>query len=265
VLGGSGVEVERLTRHIGAELRGLDLSAGACDRSTIEVLRAALLEHHVIFVPGQHLGPEDLLAIARGFGPVLRNPLSPKVDGHPDVTELVTRDGSAPDTWHFDTSYHECPPMASLFTMVKTPPVGGDTLWLSGHAVLESLSDPMQRFLEQLSVRYRSTFGKPDRLEAVHPLVRAHPETGRKSLYFDPLYARRVPELNPTESDGVLSFLRSYVTDTTFCCRYRWSEGTFAMWDNRCTMHRVASDYVGERIVHRVTLADEACTEMGAT
>ena len=251
------MEVVPLTAHVGAEIHGLDLSTARRDDETLELLRAAWLERHVVFVRDQHLGPRNLLDIAGHFGEILRNPLSPKVEGFPDVTELVTRDGSAPDIWHFDTSYHPSPPRASLLTMVKTPPVGGDTLWLSTAAVYESLSEPMRRLCDGLHVRYRSTFGNPDILEAVHPLVRAHPETGARCLYFDPMYSTRIVELGRRESDAVLTFLRNYVTDPTFACRYRWTEGTFAMWDNRCTLHRVASDFVGERIIHRVTIADD--------
>jgi taurine dioxygenase len=256
--GWSAIDIVPLTTHVGAEIHGLDLTADHRDDAALEALRDAWLRHHVVFVPGQHLGPRDLLDIAGWFGEILRNPLSPKVDGFPDVTELVARDGHAPDIWHFDTSYHEAPPKASLFTMVKTPPVGGDTLWLSTAAVYDSLSEPMRTLCEGLHVRYRSTFGNPDILEAVHPLVRVHPETGRRCLYFDPLYSVRVVELHRAESDALLSFLRVYVTDPTFACRYRWTEGAFAMWDNRCTLHRVASDFVGERIIHRVTIADDA-------
>jgi taurine dioxygenase len=250
------VEVRPLTGHIGAELVGLDLARGFDERA-FETLRTALLEHQVVFLPGQFLGPADLLEIACRFGEILRNPLSPKVEGFPDVTELVTRDGSAPDIWHFDTSYAEVPPRASLLSMVKSPAVGGDTLWISGYAVYESLSPMMRDFVERLTVVYESGAKGPAGHVAEHPLVRVHPETGRTSLFFDPMYSTRVSALNAAEGDALLAFLRSYVTDPTFACRYRWTDGTFAMWDNQCTLHRVASDFVGERIIHRVTVAGE--------
>ena len=141
--------------------------------------------------------------------------------------------------------------------MVQSPAVGGDTLWISGYAVYESLSAPMQEFLASLTVVYDSSVFAPLELVAEHPLVRVHPETGRVGLFFDPMYSTRVVELHPSESDALLAFLRSVITDPTFACRYRWGDGTFAMWDNRCTMHRVASDFVGERIIHRVTVAGD--------
>jgi taurine dioxygenase len=250
------VEVRPLTGHIGAELHGLDLAARS-ESSTLEALRAALLDHHVVFVPGQFLSPTDLLEIAGCFGEILRNPLSPKVDGFPDVTELVTHDGRAPDIWHFDTSYTEVPPKASLLSMIKSPAVGGDTLWISLHAVYESLSATMRDFVDGLTVVYESGSKGPSGHVAEHPLVRVHPDTSRKCLFFDPMYSTRVVELNDSEGEALLAFLRSYVTDPTFACRYRWTEGTFAMWDNQCTLHRVASDFRGERIIHRVTVAGE--------
>jgi taurine dioxygenase len=253
---GSTIEVRPLTQHIGAELRGLDLVCGF-DDAAFAALHAALLDHHVVFVPDQFLDPAALLEVGARFGTIAVNPLSPKVEGFPEVTELVTHDGRAPDIWHFDASFTAEPPMGSLLSMVKSPAVGGDTLWISGHAVYDSLSEPMRAFLASLTVVYDSAVYAPMDLVAEHPLVRVHPETGRPGLFFDPMYSTRVLELQPSESDAVLRFLRSVITDPTFACRYRWSDGTFAMWDNRCTMHRVSSDFVGERIIHRVTVAGD--------
>jgi taurine dioxygenase len=249
------VVARRLTSHIGAELTGFSLTD--FDEDTFAVLHAALLEHHVVFVPGQFLGPADLLEIARWFGPIYPNPTSPKADGYPDVTELVTYDGRSPDIVHFDTSYVEVPPTASLMTIVKSPPIGGDTLWSSGYALYESLSDAMRDFVEGLSVRYEARLSDGGRLVGEHPIVRVHPETRRPTLYFDSQWSKAVVQLSKEESDAMLGFLRAYVKDPTFQCRYRWTEGTFAMWDNRCTPHRVASDFVGERIIQRVTVAGE--------
>jgi len=255
-MSGSAIEVRPLTLHIGAELHGLDLASGL-DDSAFAALHAALLEHHVVFVPEQFLGPADLLAVGAWFGVIDVNPLSPKVEGFPAVTELVTHDGRAPDIWHFDASFTAEPPMGSLLSMVQSPAVGGDTLWISGYAVYESLSPSMCAFLSGLTVAYDSSVFAPMQLVAEHPLVRVHPETGRTGLFFDPMYSTHVVELHPSESDALLAFLRSVITDPTFSCRYRWTDGAFAMWDNRCTMHRVSSDFVGERIIHRVTVAGD--------
>lgn len=248
--------VTRLSGHIGAELSGLDLAGG--DPRAVRSLHDALLAHQVVLVPGQHLAPGDLLALASSFGEIMRNPTSPKVEGFPDVTELVTFDGRSPDMWHFDTSYVPEPPMASLLTMVRSPTVGGDTMWVSGYALLEALSPPMRELAERVNVRYESRSGGSEGFVAEHPLVTRHPETSRASLFFDAMYATRVVELRRVESDALLGFLRTHVADPTYACRYHWSEGTLAMWDNRCTMHRVASDYEGERIIHRVTIAGES-------
>jgi taurine dioxygenase len=249
------IEIEQLTGHIGAVLTGLDLRDASS--AAAEQLHEALLQHLVVIVPGQFLGPAELIAVAGRFGEIMINPQSPKVEGFPEVTELVTHDGRSPDIWHFDTSYAEVPPMASLLTMVESPPVGGDTLWISGYALYDSLSTPMKVFLEQLTVEYdTATRGRPG-LTARHPLVAVHPETGRRSLYFDPMYSTVIPELERGESDAILAYLRSRVADPTLACRHRWSVGDLAMWDNRCTLHRVASDYVGRRVIHRVTVCGE--------
>ncbi len=249
------VEVRRLTTHIGAELLGFDLRD--FNERSYDMLHTAFLEHQVVFIPGQFLGPAELLDLAAWFGTIFPNPTSPKAAGYPDVTELVTHDGRSPDIVHFDTSYVEIPPKASMMTMVKSPPVGGDTLWSSGYALYESLSEPMRHFLEGLTVRYEASLKDGGRLVGEHPVVRVHPETGRRSLYFDSQWSTRVVELGGEESDALFAFLRSYVKDPTYACRYHWAEGTFAMWDNRCTVHRVASDFIGERIIQRVTVAGE--------
>jgi len=250
---GKQVEVRRLTSHIGAELLGFDLRD--FDTHTFEALHEALLEHQVVFVPGQFLGPSQLLEIAAWFGEIFPNPTSPKAAGYPDVTELVTYDGRSPDVMHFDTSNVEAPPNESLMTMVKSPAVGGDTLWASGYALYESVTAPMREFLEHLSVRYVVSTKDGNRLVGEHPIVCVHPETKRPSLLFDSLWSKEIIELGKDESDAILGFLCTYVKDPTYQCRYRWSEGTFAMWDNRCTLHRVASDFIGERIIQRVTVA----------
>jgi taurine dioxygenase len=251
----SAVAAHPLTRHVGAELSGIDLHR--LDSAVIAALQDALLEHLVVFVPGQFLTPPELLAVARGFGEIFPNPMSPKTDGYPDVTELVTYDGGSPDIFHFDTSYVAVPPKLSMLTMVRCPPVGGDTIWASGYALLESFSPPMQEFLERLHVRYDPR-GKGEMAQvAEHPLVSLHPDTGRAAFLLDAMWGRRIVELERAESDALLGFLRVHVTDPTFSCRYRWSEGTYALWDNRCTIHRVASDFIGERVIQRVTVAGE--------
>ena len=181
-------EARRLTGCIGAELAGLDLLA-TTGEDVLVGLHTALLEFQVVFVPGQHLGPGELLDLATRLGEVYPNPLSPKAEGFPDVTELVTDDRSsrAPEIWHFDTSYAENPPAASLLSMVRCPAVGGDTMWVNMYAVYESLSAPMREFLDGLTVAYDSAAlsGRQPGRVAEHPMVRRHPETGRTSLYFD--------------------------------------------------------------------------------
>jgi len=133
------IKTQRLAGHIGAEIAGVDLSGDVSD-DAVATLRSAVLEHHVIFLRDQFLGPERLRAMGKRFGDLLVNPLAPSVAGLPEVVELVNRDGGAPDVWHFDSSFLEAPPALSLLSMVTTPSVGGDTLWMSGYAALEALA-----------------------------------------------------------------------------------------------------------------------------
>jgi taurine dioxygenase len=250
------LDLRPLTPVIGAEVHGVDLSAGL-DESTFDAVHAALLEYQVLFAPGQFLDTPALRAVASRFGDFDISPISPKVDGYPDVTEIVSREGGAPDIWHFDGSYTEAPPTASFLSMVSCPPVGGDTLWLNAYLVYESLSAPLRELVDGLHVIYDVAVVGKTGSRGEHPLVRIHPETGRKSLYLDPMFSTRVVELGKDESDALLTFLRNYINDPRFACRYHWTPGTFAVWDNRCTLHRVTTDFEGERTVCRVTIVGE--------
>src|SRR4051812_42717816 len=141
------LEIRPLTPTIGAEVFGTDLAAGF-DEATFEVLHGALLEHCVLFVPNQFLDIRALRAVAARFGDFDISPVTPKVADNPDVTEIVSADGGAPDIWHFDGSYTEAPPTAAFLSMVTCPTVGGDTLWLSGYRAYESLSTPMRELVD---------------------------------------------------------------------------------------------------------------------
>ncbi len=148
--------------------------------------------------------------------------------------------------------------------MGSSPPIGGDTIWVSTYAAYELLSPPMQGLLDGLHVSYDAGWlGRPDQ-RAEHPAVRIHPETGRKALFVDFFYATRFVELSKTESDALLAHLSGYVGDPRFAYRHRWTNGDVAIWDNRCTLHRVVMDYDGARLAERVSLRGEQPVGPGA-
>jgi taurine dioxygenase len=250
------LDVRPLTTNIGAEIFGIDLN-DELDEATFADLYATFLEYQVVFLPGQFLDPESLRAIAARFGTIDVNPAAPTAAGYDDVVELNALDGIAPDIWHYDGSFSAVPAGKVLLSMVMCPPVGGDTSWISGTAALAGLSAPMRDLLEGLHVVHDGAWIGLDDLRAEQPAVRVHSETGRSSLFVDWFYALRVVELSKAESDNLLAFLALHITDPAFACRYRWTPGAVAIWDNRCTLHRVVTDFDGPRIVHRVSVAGE--------
>jgi taurine dioxygenase len=246
-------EVVRLSPSLGAEVRGVAL-AGIGPAGIAEIERL-LLEHKVLFFPGQHLGVDDHVAFGRHFGPLeahpnLRNPFTQ----HPELFELAASSGGIADEWHTDLTFLPSPSVASVLNMVRCPAVGGDTMWTNLELAYAELSAPMQALCDGLSAVHDATpHGKPE-LATIHPVVRVHPITGRRSLYVNEHFTRRIVELGHAESEAVLGLLTAWVHQERFTVRYRWSEGTIAMWDNRCTQHFVLNDFEGERIIQRVTI-----------
>ncbi len=246
-------EVKRLAGALGAEVFGPNLSApGADDMDTIKAL---LLEHKVLFFPKQSISVEEHVALGEHFGrienhPNLKNPFT----DHPGIFELAATQGGIADEWHTDITFEAQPSLMSVLHMVKCPEVGGDTMWCSLEQAYDELSAPMQSLCESLTALHDALpHNRPDKM-AIHPVVRVHPETGKKSLYVNEHFTRRIVELNATESEALLSYLTNWVKNPRFTVRYHWSEGTVAMWDNRCTQHFVLNDFEGERIIQRVTV-----------
>ncbi|MDA8702530.1 TauD/TfdA family dioxygenase [Pseudomonadales bacterium] len=246
-------KVTRLAGALGAEITGFNL-AGASGQD-IDRVKALLLEHKVIFFPGQEIDIEEHVALGRQFGqieshPNLKNPFTQ----HPEVFELAATHGGVADEWHTDITFQESPSMMSILHMVKCPEVGGDTMWTSLSQAYDELSEPMQSLCEGLSALHDAHPHNRPQDMAVHPVVRVHPETGAKALYVNEHFTRRIVEMNATESRVILDYLTEWVKNPRFTVRYKWTPGTIAFWDNRCTQHFVLNDFEGERIIQRVTV-----------
>jgi len=247
------LSVRPLTAAIGAEVTGIDLQQ--VGDAEIDAIRAALLDHHVLFFPDQQLDHDGHVALGRSFGELEIHPHlpSPSAD-HPEIVELKASWGGIADEWHTDVTFLPTPSVMSIMRMVRCPAIGGDTMWANQHLAFEELSPPMQDLLLGLTALHDAEpHGKPE-VMAVHPVVRTHPETGRRSLMVNPHFTRRIVELSAAESDMLLAYLHRWSVQERFTVRHRWSEGTIAMWDNRCTQHFVVNDFEGERIINRVTV-----------
>lgn len=268
---------------IGAEVAGLDL-ASPVDSDVRAALRAAWLEHLVLVVRDQPLSLDRFVDFARLFGDPVEYPFVPGLEGHPEVIEIA----KLPDEtvnfggiWHSDTTYLDQPPMATTLIAREIPPYGGDTLFANQYAAFDALSPAMQEMLMPLRGVSSSSLAdvsktREDRrrdaasvgydaptedFEAVHPVVRTHPETGRRSLFVNVAHTARFDGMTEEESRPLLQFLFAHQVRPEFTCRVRWAVGTLVLWDNRCAMHNPINDYHGHRrVMNRITLAGDRPT-----
>lgn len=270
---GTRVTVRPVAGAIGAEIGGVDLGADLGD-DVVAAIRAAWLQHGVVFFRDQELAPDRFRAFARRIGELARYPFVPGIDGHPDiiaVTKLPHETVNFGGIWHSDTAYLEQPPMATMLVAREVPPAGGDTLFASQYAAYESLSPAMRALLDPLSAVNSSALAdvsktREDRVreageeelplyEAVHPVVRTHPETGRKALYVNVAHTARFDGMTEAESRPLLQFLFHHQVQPELTCRFHWEVGSLALWDNRCVQHNPVNDYHGhKRVMHRITL-----------
>ncbi|MDZ7669379.1 MAG: TauD/TfdA family dioxygenase [Gammaproteobacteria bacterium] len=255
--------VQRLAGALGAEVHGLRLAE--LDDDGFAAVQALLLEHLVLFFPGQHLTVDDHVAFGRRFGPLEAHPnLKNPYTQHPELFELAATHGGVADEWHTDLTFRTEPALLSVLQLKKAPDVGGDTQWTSLYAAYDELSQPMKELCEGLTALHDALPHNHPEQMAIHPVVRVHPETGRRALYVNEHFTRRLVELNAGESEALLRYLTGWVTNPRFTVRYRWSEGTIAIWDNRCTQHFVLNDFAGERIIQRVTVMGDRPEGVGA-
>ena len=265
------IGVDKLTPVIGAEISGVDL-ANLSDRQFDEVSRA-LAENLVIFFRDQHLKPEQHLDFGRRFGPLHLHPAAPHAPGLPELM-IIHADRDSPrangEGWHSDVSCDAEPPMGSILYIRTCPPHGGDTLFANMYAAYEALSDRMKQYLEGMTAIHESehvyrglyaNYGVVDKdryPSAEHPVVRTHPVTGRRALFVNRGFTRRLTGVPGDESDGVLRLLFEHMENPLFQCRFRWRANSIAFWDNRCAQHRAMWDYWPHtRSGHRVTVAGD--------
>jgi taurine dioxygenase len=247
-------DVRRLSGSLGAEIRGISL--GKADASDADTIRALLTEHLVLFFPDQHLTPDEHIAFGRLFGELEAHPNLKLGGERPEFFELRAEGGAGAiaDEWHSDLTCQESPSLIAILHMVKCPSFGGDTMWANAYKAYDELSPAMQEFCEGLTALHDAHAHNKSEQMAVHPVVRVHPVTGRKSLFVNEHFTRRIVELSHVESEALLALLTRWVQSPRFTVRYHWTEGTIAMWDNRCTQHHVLSDFEGERVIQRVTV-----------
>ena len=254
--------VIRLAGALGAEIRGPHLAD--CSADEIDAIKALLLEHLVIFFPDQTISPEAHVNFGRHFGHLEGHPNLQKNTGlPPEVFELRASTGGVADEWHTDLTFQERPALMSILYMVSCPETGGDTLWTSLYAAYDELSDPVKSLCDGLTALHDALPHNHPEQTSIHPVVRVHPQTGKKALYVNEHFTRRIVEMNATESDAILNLLTKWVSNPRFTVRYNWTPGTIAIWDNRCTQHFVLNDFDSERVIQRVTVVGDQVEGVG--
>lgn len=269
------MELHPIAGALGAEIRGVDLSA-PLDGRTVGAIRQALLDHLVVFFRGQDLTPATFRDFAGRFGTPVEYPFVRGLPGFPEIIEVLKREEERSNfggIWHSDTSYLEQPPMGSLLLARELPPYGGDTLFANQYLAFEALSEGLQRTLSGLrgvntSAKADVTRTREDRVKdsgaaprdyaAEHPAVRTHPETGRRALYVNVAHTARFAGWTEEESAPLLHYLFAHQVKPEFTCRFRWEPHSIAFWDNRAAQHNPVNDYHGfRRLMHRITLAGD--------
>ena len=268
---GRRITVTPLAPALGGEVRGIDLADGL-DAETYQEVRAAFLKYGVLFFKEQsEISPAVHVAIGRMFGELHMHPAAPQMPDYPEVFVIHAHRESKVangEFWHSDVSCDEVPPFGTMLQIHILPEIGGDTLFANMYAAFDALSAPMRQMLDGLTARHESEHVYRGRYSdrgvedtgrtyphANHPVIRTHPETGRKAIFVNRTFTTRINELSESESRAMLDLLFDHCEQVDFQIRFRWERNDVAFWDNRCVMHRAIWDYwPNERKGRRVTI-----------
>jgi taurine dioxygenase len=281
------IEANPIAGALGAEIGGVNLAK--VDDDTFKEIKAAWLEHLVIFFRDQSITPEQQIAFAKRFGQIHHHPFMKSMEEHPDILEIIKEEGDTKafgEVWHTDQMFNPKPATATILYAKETPDAGGDTLFANMYLAYETLSEPMKALLAGVkthNVGDRKKLMDADKIgvspdgrysgnqkmsakvrdpgdlqtESTHPIVRTHPETGRKAIYISN-HTQTLDGFKPAEARPIIEFLRAHAVEPEHTCRFRWQVGSMAIWDNRCTQHRALNDYPGKRRrMHRITIAGD--------
>lgn len=277
------IDVQKISGSLGADVRGVDLSQDLSEEVMAEI-RAALLDNLVIAIRDQDITPAQQLAFAKRWGDIHLHPFMVGMEDYPEILAIIKRPTDAKNfggSWHTDQMFSPQPAMGTMLYAKEVPSAGGDTMFTNQYLAYETLSDGMKAIAQQLhtvcvgdnfksakgearSIRYARQMSEmkvkdPGNVQttSVHPLVRTHPETGRKALYIGG-HVQNFDGMTEEESQPLIDFFMKHSIRPEFCCRVRWANGTLTFWDNRCTQHFAVNDYPAEsRVMHRITVAGD--------
>lgn len=271
----TALEIKPLSPHIGAVIGGVDLRA-PLSGTLRDALYQALLDHKVIFFRDQDLTADQHIAFARCFGELEIHPFTPNSEDHPEIIQLThNREHKGRENfWHSDVTWRLEPSLGSVLRAIEVPAVGGDTLFANMELAYEALPEELRERLDGMTAthdfahfrRVLQKQGRGDEIAAMeakypnpqHPVVRSHPDTGRKSLYVNVAFTQYIDGLERAESDALLARLYAQAAVPEYQCRFRWEPNSIAFWDNRACQHYATSDYwPAVRRMERVTIVGD--------
>ena len=265
--------VKKVSGAIGAIIQGVQLDE-KLDENTFSDIYSAFLKYQVIFFRNQNFIPESLISFAKNIGRPISYPFVKGLDSFPEITPILKKETDVNNfggIWHSDTTYQNEPPKGTMLYAIEVPEFGGDTEFSNQYLAYERLSNEMKIFLEKKKafnisgksevtktssdvLKHSSLDLKNNKLEAIHPVVRTHPETKKKSLYINQAHTTHFVGMSEEDSMPVLKYLFKHQINSEFTCRFKWKKGSVAIWDNRCTLHNPINDYHGSRrLMHRIT------------
>ena len=270
------MKVKLCSGALGAEIEGIDLKTINSDN--FKTINDLLLEHKVIFFREQNMSPEEQINLAKLFGPVEEHAYVKGLEGYPEITRLI-KDAEEKNQWgegwHSDVSYNETPTKAVILKSVKIPPVGGDTVFSNMELAWETLDKELKKIVENRRAEhfslgagffidsykhFESNGNDAKEYSNHHPIVRTHPETGKKILFVNWTYTKKIEGLEEHESNEVLSKIFEHQSRLDLTCRYSWTENNIAIWDNRCVIHYAIADFFPgrglgyERVMDRIAV-----------
>ena len=271
------IKVKPYTEALGAEILNINLGRKLSNKN-ISLIKDALNKYHVLFFREQDISSKQFISFGKNFGSLEIHPLIPTLPGHPEIIEMKSLEtGPAPmarnsEVWHSDMSYTKVPPYAGILKAMDIPESGGNTMFLNAALAYEALSGSMKKFLSKLKAVHSivKTMNNDELLDSnslkrfimmneklppiEHPIIRTHPETGKKLIFVNEIFTSHITGLNSNESDAILQFLYRHIHNPNFQCRFIWQQNSIAFWDNQITQHYAVADYSSLRTMHRLTV-----------
>ena len=269
----NNIKIKKVSGAIGALIEDVQLGENLAENTSNEIYDA-FLKHQVIFFRDQNFTSESLLSFAKRIGTPIIYPFVKGLESFPEITPILKKETDVNNfggIWHSDTTYQDEPPKGTMLYALEVPEFGGDTEFSNQYLAYENLSEKMKLFLEKQKavnisgkgkvtktrsdvMKHSSVGLKSDELEAIHPVVRTHPETKKKSLYINEAHTTNFVGMTVEESTPILEFLFKHQIKSEFTCRFKWKKGSVSIWDNRCSIHNPINDYHGSRrLMHRIT------------